>query len=198
MVNTELKSQVLSIGLNATVRKVNRAFFKDYYSIPLNKNELSPLQAKLIFDEWHKTQEGAQLWHIASKINNNNYHRIKRLKARITNLLAGPCVFLTLTFTDEFLANTSPQTRRRYVCRFLSQYGDYVGNIDFGKKNKREHYHAILRTDDIVKYSSWCGGSCNGKKITVKNSDALARYIAKLTNHAIKETTKSSRIIYSR
>ena len=31
-----------------------------------------------------------------------------------------------------------------------------------------------------------------------KNSLALAKYVAKLTNHALKETTNNSRIIYSR
>ena len=110
--------------------------------------------------------------------------------------------FLTLTFNDSILSSTSPETRRKYVRRFLKSFNcQYVGNIDFGKRNHREHFHALIGTGKID-YSLWNTrfGAINGLKVRNSTDDKarLSRYIAKLTNHAIKETTKRSVIIYSR
>lgn len=145
------------------------------------------------------------------RLNNSNVHRVIRLSKRISKmLLNSKCLFLTLTFTDESLAKTSAKYRRLAVSRFLRQFNvPYVGNLDFGKKNGREHYHAILATDKID-YHLWKFGSINGLKIRSDiqyNADGevtdisvkkLSKYVAKLTNHAIKETTKRSVLIYSR
>ena len=75
----------------------------------------------------------------------------KRVRRRITELMVfTPCSFLTLTFTDEVLNNTTEETRRRYVARFLKSISEnYVGNIDYGSKNEREHYHAIVEGQDL-------------------------------------------------
>lgn len=105
------------------------------------------------------------------------------------------CVFLTLTFTDKVLNSTTQETRRRYVSRWLKSKSDYyIANIDYGSENEREHYHAIIncRVDN-----SWEYGAINFKQITNKNEKALAKYINKLTNHAIKATTKQNKVIYS-
>ena len=110
-----------------------------------------------------------------------------------------PCLFLTFTFDEIVLQKTNADTRRQKVIRYLKSYNvPYVANIDFGKQNGREHYHAIIQTDN-VDYSLYDYGALNGKKI-VSTSDnvKLAKYISKLTNHAIKDTTKRNSIIYSR
>lgn len=53
--------------------------------------------------------------------------------------------FVTLTFKPEVLESTSKQTRRTYIARFLKENTYYyIANIDYGKKNDREHYHAIV------------------------------------------------------
>lgn len=163
----------------------------------------------------------------AERINNARYNRTKRLREKISNILKNSqtAVFLTLTFTDEILATTSTETRRQYVRRYLSSTGaEYVANIDYGSKNGREHYHAVV--GEFVNLDIWnnkCGfalaeyiqieKSIDFKKVPKRykdfsaeeqktlmiadNEKKLAKYISKLTNHAIKETTKQSRAIYS-
>ena len=138
------------------------------------------------------------------KINQASYKRTHRLKERIESMLVnGQCLFLTLTFNDETLANTTSKERRVAVSRYLKSFNcKYVANIDFGAKNHREHYHAVINCDR-VDYSLWNKyGNINGEKIRNKDikSDKtkLAKYICKLSNHAIKETTNRSSLIYSR
>jgi len=205
LANYEMKALVIECGLVEEQRKVSKAFYKDYLrhcgteikdcfrDIPLE-------QAEQIKANWCSTKEGFEMWNEANRVNHANYCRVKRLKNRVSALLEKPCIFLTLTFTDEVLANTNTDTRRQYVRRYLQQFGSYVGNIDYGKTNEREHYHAILQYDGKLDYHEWqkkCG-NIDFQKVKNPNSVAMSKYISKLTNHAIKETTKGCRIIYSR
>lgn len=134
------------------------------------------------------------------KINQQFYQRTKRLKDKIENLITkNDCLFLTLTFNDEFLSTTKSSYRKQCIRRFLKQFNaDYIANIDFGKKNGREHYHAIISVD-FIDNKLYKYGAINFKHI-LKTSDTikLAKYISKLTNHAVKESTKRNVIIYSR
>ena len=113
----------------------------------------------------------------------------------------GNVVFLTLTFTDEVLQNTSCLYRRQnLVCPFLKSISsEYIGNVDYGAEKGREHYHAVLLTD-TDDFSGWTYGFYKAEKVRKEGVDALrvAKYISKLTNHAIKETTKRNALIYSR
>ena len=138
------------------------------------------------------------------KINKSSYERTNRLKKRIYDMLvSGNCLFLTLTFNDNTLNETSADTRRQYVRKYLKQFNcKYVANIDFGKENHREHYHAVICADKID-LSSWrIHGNINVERVRNRNIDRdntrLSKYICKLSNHAIKETTKRSSLIYSR
>lgn len=141
------------------------------------------------------------------KINHAEYERTKRLKERVGFMLVnGPCVFLTLTFTDNYLKNSTAKERRVAVVRYLKQFNcRYVANIDFGKdktKTMREHYHALINCDK-VDFTSWRKyGNINAEKVRLRSFDddktKLSKYIAKLSNHAIKETTKRGSLIYSR
>jgi len=140
----------------------------------------------------------------AVKINKASFERTKRLKNRVADmLLSGECLFLTLTFTDNTLANTSADTRRQYVRKYLKSCNcKYVANIDFGSQNHREHYHALVNAknidfDDWHKYGAILAERVRNKNIE-KNKTRLSKYICKLSNHAIKETTKRSALIYSR
>lgn len=137
----------------------------------------------------------------ARKINRSSYYRVKRLKERIETYLSnGQCIWVTLTFTEETLAKTSQETRRRYVARYLKEESNcYVANIDFGKENEREHYHAVV-VGDHLDFSKWTYGFIYAKKCYDPNGSPLrlSKYVSKLTNHAIKETTKRQCYIYSR
>ena len=138
------------------------------------------------------------------RINDANSKRTLRLKQRIEGmLLSGSCLFLTLTFSDDTLANTTDKQRRVFVSRYLKTFNcKYVANIDFGATNHREHYHAIISSDKIA-FDGWRKyGNINAERIRNRNINCdktkLAKYICKLSNHAIKETTKRSCLIYSR
>lgn len=106
-------------------------------------------------------------------------------------------VFLTLTFTDKTLKKTSRLTRKRYVKEFLrNNCYSYVANIDFGKATGREHYHAVV--SNKVDFTNWKYGSINGIPV-VNESKALSMYIAKLSHHALKDSTDiKQRLIYSK
>lgn len=129
--------------------------------------------------------------------------RVNRLKKRISYMVGlSPCVFLTLTFTDLILDSTSELQRKRFVRDYLHSFRClYIANQDFGKTYGREHYHAIIGCER-VDYSLWNKkfGSVNGLKVgySSKDFEKLGKYIAKLTNHAIKVTNKRSVIMYSK
>ena len=140
------------------------------------------------------------------------------LKARKTRaqhkvakwVTSGWSYFLTLTFNDDCLARTSASTRRQLVTRFLNSFGTpYMANIDFGGKNGREHYHAIIYLPCVGKpdFSVWSrNGFYQSRHIRPDEGDskAVAKYVCKLTNHAFKPSTTGSgrfvsqRIIYGK
>ena len=163
----------------------------------------------------------------AEKIIKAENKRISRLKSRISLFLEckEPTNFLTLTFTDKILQSSTPEERKRYVVRFLKSQSDYyIANLDYGSLNDREHYHAVVlgRVDlePWRKFGAINVQSVGNRKELTRNKvpkrykdldvataeslmrrdteKKLAKYVAKLTNHAIKETTKRSAIIYSR
>lgn len=136
------------------------------------------------------------------KINKARNNKVYRLRNKIESIICnGDCLFLTLTFTDKVLETTTPQQRRRYVREFLSSYHcSYVGNVDYGKTNHREHYHVVIGTNN-VNHKDWRYGAINFERVRVSEKTScgcLSKYIAKLSNHAIKETTKRSALLYSR
>lgn len=195
MIDYAFKSVVLNSGLVETQRRVNTALNWDNPYNIYSREEAKQIDAYM--------QEYAEAeWKEASKINHAYRNRVKRLRKRIEKMIAkGNCIFVTLTFTDSILQSTSPDTRKKYVKNYLaSQSSTYVANIDFGKENHREHYHALVQADKI-KSSLWqnkCGAINFKKVLSSSNPIKLAKYISKLTNHAIKETTQRNSIIYSR
>ena len=139
----------------------------------------------------------------AYRLNDSYKHRIARLRKKILNILLidSNIYFLTFTFKDSVLLNTSSDTRRQYVRKWLKKNCiDFVGNIDFGEKNHREHYHALVSCDR-VDTSSWLkNGAMNFEVVHLdsKVDEKLAKYINKFVYHAIKETTKRQHLIYKR
>jgi hypothetical protein len=138
---------------------------------------------------------------IANNLNRASYQRTARLKERIREAVeSGSAWFITITFNPETLSKTNEKTRRVYVSRWLKSLTPfYVANIDYGKEKGREHYHAVI-TSDQRPPKSWSYGFVDILKVKTTETDTkrISKYISKLTNHAIKHTTKSKRIIYSR
>ena len=141
-------------------------------------------------------------------LNSNNKRRVRCYDKIIWLFDNYDVVFFgTLTFKDQVLNNTTSETRRRYVSRYLKSISDcYVANIDFGDKeknpesNEREHYHCLLAIDKEP--SSWPYGFSKFKKVILKDDSAtcLSKYIVKLSRHALKQTSngKAPRLIYSK
>lgn len=145
----------------------------------------------------------AELWHICEKIYNARRAKVARIRKRLY-LMFKYCncknfLFLTLTFRDDVIDNTSAKTRRVYARRYLTSLNcSYVGNKDFGGRFGREHYHCIVAREK-VDYNDWFKyGAINFKKIRdfEKDITKLAPYIDKLANHSTK--VQSGSILYSR
>lgn len=134
----------------------------------------------------------------------------KRLFYRILTMLkesekSKDLYFLTFTFTDDVLKNTSQKTRIRYIKQFLlEQTSQYILNCDYGKTTEREHYHAIAKAKyhyivyTLYRYGNIKGEPINKLKRFTRANKSLEEIAESLTAHATKNTTKDTKIIYSR
>lgn len=153
---------------------------------------------------------GQDIFEIARNFATGQRKRAQRCKARTGEFVEhGNAWFITLTFKDDVLVSTSRQTRRKYVSRFLKSVSSrYVANIDFGRENEREHYHAIIESESKPNLEAWqkAYGFTDCKKVRNSETDVLktAKYTAKLSLHALKSSTSNDgklgapRLIYSR
>lgn len=191
MINYQHKAAVINSGLVKQVKNLKQGLFRS----------VSDLEKDYYYDALYDLYvENYDDFVEAVKVASNDFQRNTRLKNRIRDYLEiGTCKFVTLTFTNLVLSNTSQETRKRYVVRFLKSQSDfYIANIDFGSEKEREHYHAII-VSDFVDVDAWkYGFTWVNTIIKTSNPLVLAKYVSKLTNHAIKETCKRCHIIYSR
>lgn len=171
--------------------------------------------------ELMSTEEGQ----MARKVNRASYERRKRCRKRILRYqLSNKAVFGTLTLSNEVLEKISEETFRKYVQRYMKNYFvSYIANVDYGSQNERIHYHVvgvpkdtwydILNSTKVFhsKKQKWTTTLTTSEwqenygfdywEILADNDSTpgnVAKYIDKLTNHAFKESTKQSSIIYSR
>lgn len=202
--NYKLKAKVLSTDLPKKVNKLRKKEYRLHSYIDEHfdqiRKECDDTYCDLVlaygYDEFQE----------AIRINNANWQRFKRICQRVTQYLHFPCVFLTLTFTNDVLDQTTEQTRRKYVSRMLKSVSNhYVANIDYGKDDRythREHYHCLvlgkLRKSDFKWWEEHCGFTHIRTVKRTKSEEAVSMYIAKLTNHAIKDSTRRHVYIYSR
>lgn len=197
MIDYTRKAKVLELGLCKDTKKLDKQLY-DMVSCDFSKCEDIAFEEMMFCIEHQCSFNDLEE---ARRINNSNYKRVNRLKSRIERYLSkGCCIWLTLTFDEPTLAKTSEETRRRYVSRFLkSQSNCYIANIDYGDSTEREHYHAVVLCD-FVDMKSWKYGFAYTERIKnhVKTSTKISKYVSKLCNHAIKETTKRAVYIYSR
>lgn len=163
------------------------------------------LQGLGTFNESYSIYLGALIPQIyldySYKVINSRSKKNQRLAKKITQMLDTPSVFVTLTFRDNVLSETSSKTRRTYVQRFCNNYNcKYIANIDFGQNDKftrREHYHAIINKDK-VNCSDWSYGIINFERVRACSSEmVLAKYVNKFANHATKIGV-NTRILTSR
>lgn len=140
------------------------------------------------------------------KLLNARIQKVGRIKKRLLYLLLryDYVWFCTFTFSDKYI-NKSERTKRDLIKQILNTHDfKYILNIDYGKKNQRQHFHCILATNidmDVNQFfqSFYKGGyslSIPCKK-GVDDLTRLTKYIDKLVNHCIKATTKKQRIVYN-
>lgn len=146
---------------------------------------------------------GLKVYKACKSLSNSKYNQRKKIRQRFNLIVEKEkAVFLTLTFTDETLAKTSAETRSKYVKRYLKeQCARYVANLDYGSQKGREHYHAlIMPRNGSIDLKAWKYGTIDCKRVrnTQKDTEKVARYVAKLSNHALKNTGKMPRVIFSR
>lgn len=124
--------------------------------------------------------------------------RLSNLKKRIDSILYDShcSYFLTFTFNEFYLDNIDDKYKRVYVTRWLKKFTfNYVGNVDYGERNGRIHFHAVVSAD-FIDGNSWQYGALNFEIIRVCRSDIIGKYVSKLINHALKESTKRQALIY--
>lgn len=135
----------------------------------------------------------------------SRYNKISRIKRRLIYLLTNFDYIWFITFTfDDYYINKCDRTKRDLIKSSLFGYDfKYILNVDYGSKTEREHYHCILATnynfnlDDHIKNVYPCFSSsilCNS---SLNDYKRLSKYINKLTNHCIKDTTKNKRIYFN-
>ena len=192
------KQRVFELGLHLEASKLSRDLFRELKRDPSKNNLLLRLVNYKINQ---RIKEYGKLWEVAIALNNARFKRIQRLKKRVEPVVyTQQAKFLTITFTDDVLESTNKETRRVYVRRYLkSNFNNYVANIDYGTKKGREHYHAIIECER-VDFKTWTYGRLNARPIRASDVDVVrtSKYVAKLSNHAYKTSTKQSKLIYSR
>ena len=200
-----LKQCILEYKLDDEAAKLSRKAFllyqreKNglYYEIIDNYSYEKLINEKKTFIKKY----GSTTLKVANNLNQAKYQRTIRLKNRIKEAVeSGKAWFITITFNPETLSNTNEKTRRKYVSRWLKSLSEfYVANIDYGELYEREHYHAVI-TSVNKPPKTWKYGFIDILKVKTTDNDTtrISKYISKLTNHAIKHTTKSKRIIYSK
>lgn len=202
-----LKSEIYKAFLDARKQdykqfKYNGVVGTEFFNMMKDNLLNDCLNNDLTSEEQDNARECYLFFLESVKIRESSRKQVQRLKQRITTLLnSGACVFLTLTFKTIEEGENEQKKRKLKVVRFLKENTKgYVANIDFGKQNEREHYHAVaLIGEDLIDSKKWKEGSLDIKRVNKgRGCSALAKYVSKLTNHAIKETTKRQAIIYSR
>ena len=198
------KAKVISSGMVKEYKSIKRAIFaRDWLVhtgeiLKTDRDYDTAVEQRFFYS--HLMPED---WKESERVFDANRHQRNRLQKRISDILttSEESTFVTLTFRDDVFAKTTAETRRQYVRKWLKQYGTlYVANIDYGGQHGREHYHAVINAR--VRPNTWEYGILNFEKIKYTPNDKttlkLAKYVSKLTNHAIKETTKRCALIYSR
>lgn len=192
----------MDIDILSLVKSIRKSYYSDYMKTVYNVDipctmdidtAQSTLQSLFRMHGQNTIDKLFKRAHADSKI-------ISRLRSRIELMLnLGECIFLTFTFTDNSLSKYNTDYLRLCVKRFLNLYSSlYVANVDYGKENGRIHFHAVALTGH-VNFKCWKFGALNAQRIhSTEDSLCLARYVSKLANHSLKESTHRESIIYSR
>ena len=137
----------------------------------------------------------------------SRYQKISRIKKRFIYLIARykRLYFITFTFDDKHI-DLCDRSRKDLIKSSLYSFSPdikYICNIDYGKINERLHYHCIVATNDYGDLKTHLENVYPSftytEEIRLSKSDIkrTSKYINKLSNHAIKDSTRRSRVLYN-
>lgn len=142
------------------------------------------------------------------KILSARYQKVGRVKRHLVYLVTRRKYhyFVTFTFSNLYI-NSCDRTKRDLIKHALKSFSDeilYILNVDYGSRTEREHFHCIVGTDSTHSLLThlnltYFGGFFHVQKVILHNSSIsrLSKYINKLTNHCIKDSTRNKRIVYN-
>lgn len=170
-------------------------YFLESKLILYNQSRLKAFRNGLIFNENNDYE----------RILNNRYCKVSRIKKRLVYLIThfDYLYFCTFTFDDYFIKKCDRSKRdliKHCIIRFDIDV-NYILNVDYGKKNEREHYHCIIATNNngnlrnYLKCTYPFFTSCDSINKSNNDIKRLSKYINKLSNHCIKDSTKNKRVV---
>lgn len=132
MKNKENKKRILEDGTYQEYAKRQKELFKQ----GLNYDEVNEVLKKEFKDNDDIIQMRRARRQQTKKIKN----KLEYYKARKYHIY-----FATFTYSDDKRRKEmTPETLKKYVIRALKNADDYSLNIDYGEKNERLHYHALV------------------------------------------------------
>lgn len=137
----------------------------------------------------------------------SRYQKVSRIKKRFIYLASRykRLYFITFTFNDYYV-QLCDRSRKDLIKSALYSFCPdikYICNIDYGKTTERLHYHCIVATNDTgdldnhLRLNYPCFTFTERIRISKNDIKNTSKYINKLSNHATKESTKNSRVLYN-
>lgn len=231
MKNKELKQEMLENGKYHILQEFDKRLYKDFqlgikdYLTGDTDIENTANMSELIciINEQYQTEVTAREIKAYIQLIKNKRQKGSRLKNHLNYYARNEykLVFATFTFNDTSLS-LDEIYRKKEITRALhsnSNIIDYIGNIDFGEKNGREHYHYLLilrknfepktkvstiTSKEIRKCNEVLNLDINYKLgfttyELVSNGEndinKLKNYITKLTLHALKQEKRYQLIV---
>lgn len=196
---TYTRESVVESGLCQLVKNISWEVYN---------NRLESSVSEILLNSGYESEEIK----LAIKVNNAWFAKCRRIRERLLLMEKrakehnAKMFFVTFTFNDETLSKNSEESLKVYTRRFLKKYClDYTANVDFGKLNKRIHFHAVVVCKGVLPYKEWfedCKyGTMKAEYIRFSQKDEekkISKYINKLSLHAIKTTTGLKRLITCR
>lgn len=135
------------------------------------------------------------------------YNKVSRIKQHFIYMVMNKknLYFLTFTFDDKYIKKCD-RTKKDLIKNLLIEidFNSYIIlNVDYGSQTERQHYHCIYGTNKDLNLKSildkYYPCFSYTEKIRLDNSsiNKISKYINKLSNHAIKDSTKGSRIYFN-
>lgn len=135
------------------------------------------------------------------------YNKVSRIKQHFIYMIMKKknLYFLTFTFDDKYI-NKCDRTKKDLIKNLLNEIDAcsfYILNVDYGSKTERQHYHCIYGTNKnldlkflLDKYYP-CFSYTEKIRLDSSSINKVSKYVNKLSNHAVKDSTKKSRIYFN-